>query len=71
MNTWITFLKKNKGKGYSMKELSERYCKDMLKKKIKKNIDENIYSSRKQAIAVAYNQVKKKSPVCRKVFTRK
>ena len=25
MYTWITFLKKNKGKGYSMKELSERY----------------------------------------------
>ena len=67
-NSWHTFLKKNKGKGYPMKELSEKYCKDMLKKKIKINIHEGKYSSRKQAIAVAYSQVKKRSPICKKVF---
>jgi hypothetical protein len=69
-NPWINFLKKNKNKGYSMKELSERYCKEQLKKKIDINIKEGKFSSRKQAIAVAYSQVKKRSPVCKKVFKK-
>lgn len=68
--TWKKFLTQNKGKGMSMKQLSERYCKKRLSEKIKKNIKEGRYTSNKQAIAVAYSQVRKTSPACRKYFSR-
>ena len=66
-NEWQEFLKKNKGKGYTMKEMSERYCKHQLQIKIKTNIHEGRYVSTKQAIAVAYNQTKNKYPICKKI----
>lgn len=68
--TWKKFLSQNKGKGMSISELSERYCKQRLSEKIEKNIKEGRYTSNKQAIAVAYSQVKQTSPACRRYFTR-
>ena len=43
-------------------------CKDYLGKKIGININEGIYKSRAQAIAVAYSQVAKKYPHCRSIL---
>lgn len=71
MSEWISFLKKNKGQGLSMTELSKRYCKKKLRSKIRINMDEmkkGRYSSRQQAIAVSYSQVKKQFPICAKNF---
>ena len=53
---------------------SKRYqkCKKMLSEKIAININEykeGKYKSRKQAIAVSYSQVRKKSPVCDRLFS--
>ena len=71
MNEWHKFLSQNKGKGLSIQELGRRYCNKKLSGKIRINIKEGRFSSRKQAIAVAYSQVKKKSPMCNKFFKRK
>lgn len=49
---------------------AKRRCNKQLSEKIGINIREGRYSSRKQAIAVAYNQVRKKSPSCKKFFNR-
>ena len=52
----------------------ERTCKDLLKDKVGINMGEfedDRFVSRKQAIAVAYSQVKKMKPSCSKYFTRK
>jgi N-acetylmuramoyl-L-alanine amidase CwlA len=52
----------------------ERSCKDLLKEKVGINIGEfenGRFSSKKQAIAVAYSQVKKMKPSCGKYFSRK
>jgi hypothetical protein len=52
---------------------SERRCKNLLKKKIGINLNEykdGIFKSRKQAIAVSYNQVKKIRPSCKKYFKK-
>lgn len=49
-------------------------CNQLLKKKIRKNMDEyksGRYSSRQQALAVSYSQVKKMSPYCSRYFKRK
>lgn len=49
-------------------------CNKLLKKKIRKNMDEyksGRYSSRQQALAVSYSQVKKMSPYCSRYFKRK
>ncbi len=43
-------------------------CKDYLGKKIGININEGIYKSRAQAIAVAYSQVRKKYPQCKRIL---
>jgi hypothetical protein len=67
--TWKQFLNKNKGKGMGVSEIGEKYCKTLLSEKIQKNIKEGVYTSRKQAIAVAYNQVKKTSPACKRYFS--
>ena len=48
-------------------------CKDLLQKKIKKNMKEykqGRYVSRQQALAVSYSQVKKASPYCNRYFKR-
>ena len=71
MSEWNNFLKKNKGLGLSMSQLSKKYCKDKLNSKIKINMDEmkkGRYSSRQQAIAVSYSQVKNRFPMCAKIF---
>lgn len=52
----------------SMEMLSEKYCKKRLSEKIEKNIKEGKYVSNKQAIAVAYSQVSKASPACKRYF---
>jgi hypothetical protein len=46
-------------------------CKDYLSKKIGINIREGIYKSNAQAIAVAYSQVSKKHPSCKRVLRKK
>jgi hypothetical protein len=52
----------------------EMTCKNLLKEKIGVNIEEyknGRYSSRNQAIAVAYSQVKKMKPLCDKYLKKK
>ena len=49
-------------------------CRSYLQKKIKKNMAEyksGRYSSRAQAVAVSYSQVKKKYPACKRSLTKK
>jgi hypothetical protein len=49
-------------------------CNQLLKKKIRKNMDEyksGRYKSRQQALAVSYSQTKKLSPYCSRYFKRK
>ena len=51
----------------------KRSCQTKLKNKIKINMAEykkGRFSSRQQALAVSYAQVKKKSPSCKKYFKR-
>lgn len=55
---------------------SKNNCKSKLKNKIKINIDEmksgnKRIKSIKQAIAISYNQIKKKYPKCSKVLKKK
>ena len=54
-----------------MKRETKDKCNKLLSKKIKKNINEEKYVSNKQAIAVAYSQVKKKHKECAGVFIPK
>ena len=52
----------------------KKTCRDLLSSKIAINMREykkGVYKSPKQAIAVAYAQISKKSPRCKKVFSRK
>jgi hypothetical protein len=50
-------------------------CSDLLSEKIAINIKEmkrnKKFKNRKQAIAVAYSQVRRRYPSCKSVFTRK
>ena len=49
-------------------------CRSYLQKKIKKNMTEyksGRYSSRAQAVAVSYAQVKKKYPSCKRSLSKK
>jgi hypothetical protein len=49
-------------------------CNQALRKKIRLNMDEyksGRYSSRQQALAVSYSQIKKSNPYCRRYFSRK
>jgi hypothetical protein len=49
-------------------------CQTKLKNKIRINMGEykkGKFSSRKQALAVSYSQVKKKSPGCKRFFSRR
>lgn len=45
-----------------------RRCNALLSKKIGINISEGIYKNKSQAAAVAYSQVRKKHPSCRRIF---
>ena len=63
-------------KGRPKKKMSalSRSCKNKLKNKIKINLDEykkGRYSSRAQALAVSYAQIKKKYPKCRRSLSRR
>ncbi len=52
---------------------TKRSCQTKLKNKIRINMSEykkGRFSSRQQALAVSYAQVKKKSPSCKKYFKR-
>lgn len=82
-NTWITFLRKNGGKGYTREELQMMYkgvkrspkkdCQLQVQDKIRKNMDEydaGRFVSRQQAIAVSYSQVLRKSPQCKRYLKR-
>ena len=46
-------------------------CKALLGKKIGINIHEGIYTNKAQAIAVAYSQVRKRYPSCRRILGKK
>ena len=49
-------------------------CRSYLKKEIRKNMKEyksGRYSSRAQALAVSYSQVKKKYPRCSRILTKR
>ncbi len=53
--------------------LTKRSCQTKLKNKIRINMAEykkGRFSSRQQALAVSYAQVKKKSPGCKRYFKR-
>lgn len=69
--------KKKKKKFKSKKKKSDgrrkrSKCRSYLKKKIKINLSEKKkYLSRKQAIAVAYSQVKRDHPACKRILSRK
>lgn len=55
------------------KDKNETRCKNMLKDKIKINMEEfkdGRYNSRSQAIAVSYAQVNKTRPSCKKYFSK-
>jgi len=71
MSEWQKFLKQHKGKGMTIQQLGKKYCNKKLSEKIGINIREGKFSSRKQAIAVAYSQVQRKSPSCKKFFAKK
>lgn len=52
----------------------KKTCRDLLSSKIAINMREykkGVYKSPKQAIAVAYAQVSKKSPACKRLISRK
>jgi hypothetical protein len=54
--------------------LTKRSCQTKLKNKIRINMAEykkGRFSSRQQALAVSYSQVKKKSPGCKRFFSRR
>jgi hypothetical protein len=58
----------------SRKQLSRDKCNELLREKIKINLDEfkdGVFKSRQQAIAVSYSQVKKKHPSCSRYFNKK
>ena len=53
------------------RKITKQTCKNKLSDKIKVNMEEykkGRWQSRKQAVAVSYNQVKKKNPGCKKYF---
>jgi hypothetical protein len=50
---------------------SKTTCKGHLSVKIRKNIKEKKYKNRKQAIAVAFSQVNKERPGCKRVLRKK
>ena len=62
-----------KANGAKGDKAGKRSCQTKLKNKIRINMAEykkGRFSSRKQALAVSYAQVKKKYPSCKKYFKR-
>ena len=55
-----------KSKTKTSKYMTKKKCQSLLSKQIKKNSRK--FSNHKQAIAVAYSQIKKKYPSCKKQF---
>jgi hypothetical protein len=54
--------------------MTQKRCKEVLQKKIKQTTREykdGKFSSRKQAVAVAYSFINKKYPNCKKLFSRR
>jgi hypothetical protein len=45
-------------------------CSQMLRRKVAINIKEGTYSSTAQAVAVAYSQVRKQRPGCKKILKK-
>jgi hypothetical protein len=65
--------KKGSRKTSKKRSLTKRSCQTKLKNKIRMNMAEykkGRFSSRQQALAVSYTQVKKKSPGCKRYFKR-
>ena len=65
---------KRRSKRRSPRKSPSKKCKEHLQKKIKINMAEyksGRYSSRAQALAVSYAQVKKKYPSCKRSLTKK
>ena len=65
--------KRGSRKGAKRSSLTKRSCQTKLKNKIRINMAEykkGRFSSRQQALAVSYAQVKKKSPGCKRYFKR-
>ena len=65
-------IKKSKRRKRSKRSKSK--CRKYLQDKISINMGEykkGKFSSRKQALAVSYSQVKKKSPGCKRFFSRR
>ena len=65
--------KVRKSKRRSKSKCKSSKCKKYLQKKIGINISEfknGLYVSKSQAIAVAYSQVRKKHPSCRRVIKK-
>ena len=65
--------KRGSRKGAKRPSLTKRSCQTKLKNKIRINMAEykkGRFSSRQQALAVSYAQVKKKSPGCKRYFKR-
>jgi len=61
------------GKTTKRSSHAKRSCQTKLKNKIRINMSEykkGRFSSRQQALAVSYAQVKKKSPGCKRYFKR-
>ena len=61
------------GKTSKRSSRAKRSCQTKLKNKIRINMAEykkGRFSSRQQALAVSYAQVKKKSPGCKRYFKR-
>jgi hypothetical protein len=52
-------------------KMTKKDCKKLVSETIGRNIRENKFKSRKQAIAVAFSQIKKSHPQCRKFLERK
>jgi hypothetical protein len=65
--------KRSDGRRRKSKRRSKRSkrCKSLLGKKIGINIHEGIYANKAQAIAVAYSQVRKRYPSCRRILGKK
>ena len=64
--------KRNDGKSHRRRVSSKhRRCKSLLGRKIGINIHEGIYANKEQAVAVAYSQVRKRHPSCRRILGKK
>ena len=61
--------KKSDGKRRRSKR--SKRCRSLLGRKIGINIHEGIYANKEQAVAVAYSQVRKRHPSCRRILRSK